>query len=462
MTHLALIAPVQFLVDVLEPILVFIHDTFGVGWGMSIVLLTVLVRAAMAPLTVKQFKSMRAMAAVAPKLKELQAKYKDDKQRQQQEIMKFYAENKINPFASCLPLLAQFPFFIGLFYLLDGHLRREICGDAVGKVTDAAGKLLPCGQVPNPTGDEKFLFIPDLTAGATGWVLAVLMILYVGSQLLSTLLTPTSPDRNQQMLMYGLPLVFAIFILLYELPGRPARVLDHDEPLDRRPGLPHPQEARPDHADGAGGSRPRASAGGSGFMARLQGATAPKEPAAAVAPAEVRPGRPAAAARRARRRSARGAGADGRGSRQGRRGAARARGRGARPRRDGRDHRRRRDVHRDRARRGPRAVHRPPRADDRRRAAPGAARLRRACRSTAAGSSSTPRATASGARGSCAARPTVPRRTRCARAARSALDAMTASERRLVHEYLREHGGVQTYSEGDEPDRHLVVAPLTS
>ena len=222
MTHLALIAPVQFLVDVLQPILVWIHDTLGVGWGMSIVLLTVLVRAAMAPLTVKQFKSMRAMAEVAPKLKELQAKYKDDKQRQQQEIMKFYAENKINPFASCLPLLAQFPFFIGLFYLLQSDLRREICGkaaDAAGLVVKAGEKPLPCGQVPGSGGAEHFLFIPDLTAGATGWVLAVLMVLYVGSQLLSTVLTPSSPDRNQQMLMYGLPLVFSIFILLYNFPA---------------------------------------------------------------------------------------------------------------------------------------------------------------------------------------------------------------------------------------------------
>ena len=219
MTFLALIAPVQFIVDVLEPVLVFIHDTFSVGWGMSIVLLTVLVRAAMAPLTVKQFKSMRAMASVAPELKKLQAKYKDDKQRQQQEIMKFYSENKINPFASCLPLLAQFPFFIGLFYLLQGPLRGHICGDAPGVVRGADGKLPPCGDVPNPTGAEQFLFVPDLTAGAEGMVLAALLVLYVASQLLSTLLTPTTPDRNQQMLMYGLPLVFAIFILFYEFPA---------------------------------------------------------------------------------------------------------------------------------------------------------------------------------------------------------------------------------------------------
>ncbi len=281
MTHLALIAPVQFLVDVLEPILVFIHNTLGVGWGMSIVLLTVLVRAAMAPLTVKQFKSMRAMAEVAPRLKELQAKHKDDKQRQQQEIMKFYAENKINPFASCLPLLAQFPFFIGLFYLLQSDLRREICGDAVGKVTDAAGKLLPCGQVPNPTGDEKFLFIPDLTAGATGWVLAVLMVLYVGSQLLSTLLTPSSPDRNQQMLMYGLPLVFAIFILLYDFPAGllvywiTTNLWTVGQGYLIRKKLGPITPIKP-----AGGAEDK---GGGGFLARLQGVATPKEPAPATA-----------------------------------------------------------------------------------------------------------------------------------------------------------------------------------
>jgi len=219
MTFLALIAPIQFIVDVLEPVLVFIHDTFSVGWGTSIVLLTVVVRAAMAPLTVKQFKSMRAMASVAPELKKLQSKHKGDKQRQQQEIMKFYSENKINPFASCLPLLAQFPFFIGLFYLLQGPLRAHICGEAPGVMRGADGKLPACGQIPNPTGAEQFLFVPDLTASATGWVLAALLFLYVASQLLSTLLTPSTPDRNQQMLMYGLPLVFAIFILFYDFPA---------------------------------------------------------------------------------------------------------------------------------------------------------------------------------------------------------------------------------------------------
>jgi YidC/Oxa1 family membrane protein insertase len=200
---IALLPPIKLIVETLKPILVFIHDSIGVSWGFSIVLMTMMVRGAMAPLTVKQFKSMQAMVRVAPQLKELQAKYKDDKQRQQQEVMKFYAENKINPFASCLPLVAQLPFFIGLFYLLQTDLRFEICGQTAK----------PCGQVPGSDGSESFLFIPDLTDKATGAVLVVLIILYIGSQLLSSLLTPSTADRNQRMLMYGLPFVFTFFII---------------------------------------------------------------------------------------------------------------------------------------------------------------------------------------------------------------------------------------------------------
>jgi YidC/Oxa1 family membrane protein insertase len=201
---IALIPPIKLIVEALKPVLIFIHDTLGVSWGFSIVLLTVVVRAAMAPLTVKQFKSMQAMVRVAPQLKELQAKYKDDKQRQQQEVMKFYAENKINPFASCLPLVAQLPFFIGLFYLLQSDLRNEICGQTAKA----------CGQVNGASG-QGFLFIPDLTNNAHGTVLVVLIVLYIGSQLLSSLLTPSTADRNQRMLMYGLPFVFTFFIISF-------------------------------------------------------------------------------------------------------------------------------------------------------------------------------------------------------------------------------------------------------
>jgi YidC/Oxa1 family membrane protein insertase len=312
MTTLALIAPVQIIVDVLKPILVFIHDTLGVGWGFSIVLLTVMVRAAMAPLTVKQFKSMRAMAAVAPELKKLQAKYKDDKQRQQQEIMKFYAENKINPFASCLPLLAQFPFFIGLYYLLQSDLRREICGkaaEAAGLVVKAGVKPPPCGEVPGSGGAEHFLFIPDLTAGATGWVLATLMILYVGSQLLSTLLTPSTPDRNQQMLMYGLPLVFSIFILLYNFPAGllvywiTTNLWTVGQGWLLRKKLGPITPVKPDGDDKGGGD----GGGKETFFSRLTGGVLAPKTAPATAPAQPRKpsGPPPPSPRKKKKRSGR-------------------------------------------------------------------------------------------------------------------------------------------------------------
>jgi YidC/Oxa1 family membrane protein insertase len=271
---LTVIAPVQWIVDVLKPVLIFFHDTVGVGWGMSIVLLTVVVRALLAPLTVKQFKSMQSIVRVAPQLKELQAKHKDDKQRQQQEVMKFYAENKINPFASCLPLVAQMPFFIGLFYLLRNDLRFEICGKALHVV---AHKPPPCGTIAGASGAEKFLFIPDLTAQATGWVLAVLIVLYVGSQLLSSVLTPSTADRNQKMLMYALPFVFVIFVrtfptglIVYWITTNLWTVAQGYILRKRMGPISAPMGAEPALA-GIPGS---ASGGrGGGFMARLAAAT---------------------------------------------------------------------------------------------------------------------------------------------------------------------------------------------
>ena len=104
--------PLQPLIDFFEAILKFFHDSMGFQWGWSIVALTIVVRAALLPLTLKQFKSMQAMARHQPELKRLQEKYKGDRDRMNQEMMKFYRENKINPLASCLPMVAQLPVFI--------------------------------------------------------------------------------------------------------------------------------------------------------------------------------------------------------------------------------------------------------------------------------------------------------------------------------------------------------------
>src|SRR5882757_10497592 len=121
----------QPIIDVFEQVLLFFHNTVGLGWGLSIIFLTITVRALMVPLTVKQFKSMQAMQRLQPQIKAMQEKYKDDKARLNQETMKFYQENKVNPFASCLPLLAQMPVFISLFYMLRKDLKEDICGAAL-------------------------------------------------------------------------------------------------------------------------------------------------------------------------------------------------------------------------------------------------------------------------------------------------------------------------------------------
>src|SRR3954471_4657632 len=117
----------QPLIDVFEWIIVRIHNLIGGSWGWSIILLTILVRAAILPLTLRQFRSMQGLARLQPQIKELQAKYKDDKQRLNQEMMKFYSENKVNPLGSCLPLVAQLPVFLSLFYMLRVDLKPDIC-----------------------------------------------------------------------------------------------------------------------------------------------------------------------------------------------------------------------------------------------------------------------------------------------------------------------------------------------
>src|SRR5207244_9733452 len=118
------------LITLFESIMVFIHNNLvGGSWGLAIIGLTVVIRAALVPLTFRQLKSMQEMQRLAPQIQALKEKYKEDKQRQQQEIMKFYQENKINPLASCLPLLLQLPVFISLFYMLRTDLKKHICGN---------------------------------------------------------------------------------------------------------------------------------------------------------------------------------------------------------------------------------------------------------------------------------------------------------------------------------------------
>jgi YidC/Oxa1 family membrane protein insertase len=217
------------LITVFEAVMVFIHDNIvGGSWGLAIIGLTVLIRAVLVPLTFRQLKSMQEMQRLAPQITVLKEKYKGDKQRQQQELMKFYQENKINPLASCLPLLMQLPVFISLFYMLRTDLKKHICGNqlvshyntvhhtAIAKVGALPGKYIEntsCEQVAPHSG--KFLFLPDITNKATGAALIVLIVLYVGSQLASTLIATATADPNQRRLMLLLPVVFVVILYRY-------------------------------------------------------------------------------------------------------------------------------------------------------------------------------------------------------------------------------------------------------
>ena len=190
----------QPLIDVANAVLQFFHDEAGLSWGFSIIALTVCTRALLIPLTYKQLKGMRALQALQPQIKALQEKYKNDKQRMQQEMMRFYKENKVNPFASCIPLIAQLPVFITLFYVLRHELPPDMGCPSAGH----------CAQY-----GAEFFFIKDLTAKATGAELIVLIALYVGTQLASGFFMSVTADKSQRTMMFILPLVFVPFILSF-------------------------------------------------------------------------------------------------------------------------------------------------------------------------------------------------------------------------------------------------------
>jgi YidC/Oxa1 family membrane protein insertase len=188
----------QPLINIANGVLQFFHDSAGLSWGMSIIALTVVTRALLIPLTYRQLKGMRALQALQPQIKEIQAKYKNDRQRMQQEMMRFYQENKVNPFASCIPLIAQLPVFITLFYVLRHELPADI-GCEAGH----------CGA------EASFLFINDLTAKAVGAELIVLLVLYIGTQLVSGLVMSVTADKSQRLMMMVLPFIFVPFVISF-------------------------------------------------------------------------------------------------------------------------------------------------------------------------------------------------------------------------------------------------------
>ena len=185
----------------LTALLEWLHGSVGLTWAWSIIALTLVVRFAIVPLTVKQIRSMQKLQQHAPELKAIQAKYKnrksrEDRQRMNEEVMTFYRENKVNPAASCLPILVQIPIFISLFFVLNNFERKvlpQYPGSEVGWLN----------IVPNITA--------DVNAHWSGWLL---LVVYVVSQLASIISMPTT-DPRQRYIFIALPLVFIPFILTF-------------------------------------------------------------------------------------------------------------------------------------------------------------------------------------------------------------------------------------------------------
>jgi YidC/Oxa1 family membrane protein insertase len=174
--------------NVLRWLLEHLHDSIGLSWGWSIIGLTVIVRVLLVPLMVRQIHSMQAMQAHLPEMKAIQQKYKGDRQRLNEELMKFYKENSINPAASCLPLVFQLPIFFALYFVLKDFEKH---------VNAPASELGWLHIVPNITD--------KITAHWSGYLL---LFVYVVSQVASGYFASTSAQRSQRILLMVLPVFF--------------------------------------------------------------------------------------------------------------------------------------------------------------------------------------------------------------------------------------------------------------
>jgi YidC/Oxa1 family membrane protein insertase len=181
--------------DALRHVLNWLHDSVGLTWAWSIVGLTVIVRMLLVPLTVRQIHSMQNLQRHAPEMKAIQQRYKHDRQKQNEEMMKFYRENNINPAASCVPMLAQFPIFIALYFVL-----RDFANEAE--------------KVSSNLGDLSWLhFVPSIADKTTDhWSGYVLLAVYVLSQMASTFFMAVTTDKMQRTLFMILPVAFVFFI----------------------------------------------------------------------------------------------------------------------------------------------------------------------------------------------------------------------------------------------------------
>jgi YidC/Oxa1 family membrane protein insertase len=206
-------------------ILVAFHSLFtslglgtdsGGAWALSIVGLVVVIRIALIPLFVKQIKAQRGLQMLQPEIKKLQAKYKDDRQKQSEEMMKLYKETGTNPFSSCLPILAQSPIFFALFRVLQGIANEQALGVLTPELVDSARNATIWGAPLYAT------FMNADEFGSAALNVRVVTIILIALMTATTFLTQRQlmvknmPADNpmaqqQKILLYVFPLMFAVF-----------------------------------------------------------------------------------------------------------------------------------------------------------------------------------------------------------------------------------------------------------
>src|SRR5918997_4003837 len=187
----ALFGPI---VNILGGVLLYFHQTLGAPWWLAIVLLTVIVRSLLFPLTIKQVKSMRAMQDLKPHMDRVRAQFKDNPQRQREEMAKLYQDMGVNPLGGCLPILVQMPVFIGMFYVI-----RKFGG--------TPGRTPPEYESFTQGG---ILWFQDLAHADPYYLLPIISAL---TMLAAAEITAKNVDPQQRWLMRLLPVGFTIFLL---------------------------------------------------------------------------------------------------------------------------------------------------------------------------------------------------------------------------------------------------------
>ena len=197
----------------LETFLKFLMEFFYKlipNWGVSIILMTILLKVAMFPLTKKSSVSTLKMQELQPRIKEIQDKYKNNPEKMNAEMGKFYKEAGYNPLSGCLPLLIQFPLIFAMFNLFNNYFEFR-------------GAMFIPGWIPDlSVGDSIYIFPPTIPL-IGGSALRLLPIIYVASQLLFTKITQTASanaaggGNSMKLMMYGMPLFF--FFMFYNAPA---------------------------------------------------------------------------------------------------------------------------------------------------------------------------------------------------------------------------------------------------